>query len=365
MLRRRRVAGPLRRARRRVSATSYRTEAGGRPRPAAPARRRARCPPARAHPSRSAQRLSDGRPSAAATRPFAKSPWRLPPAAARWARPRASASTRRDAVPIQDREARPTSLVSSWGSTASQAGFAEQRSELALRAMEQDADAPLTNADRGAYLLVTGAFDVCQTDKLALFGPQRRKHARHVQPQCQVRTVGDAFGRRASFRAFAPRPPPVVDHQVARDSNQQGTLLRRIVWRPLDAQQTQVRFLDDVVGLRHAAHDTDDIRTQRARGPAIAGMKRLLIQRRGLLGRPDGSGFGKGLGCHPGLRIHDRYASPGRDVRIGPEVCRLEHAEAFAEPVGGARREKKPDAEREQNDAGDGKDVGSVVLKEA
>src|SRR5262245_32330636 len=56
--------------------------------------------------------------------------------------------------------------------------------------------------------------------------------------------------------------------------------------------------------------------------------------------------------------------SPGRDVRIGPEVCRLEYAEACAETVGGARREQKPDAEREQDDAGDGEDVGSVVLEE-
>jgi hypothetical protein len=126
---------------------------------------------------------------------------------------------------------------------------------------------------------MAGAFDVREPDKLALFGAQCRKHARHVQPQCQVRTVGDGFGRRTSFSSFEPDPAPVIDHQVARDPNQQGALLRRLVRRPLNAQQTQVRFLDDVLGLRHVvAHDTDDIRTQRARGPVAAARGSAAIQ---------------------------------------------------------------------------------------
>ena len=126
--------------------------------------------------------------------------------------------------------------------------------------MQQDTDAALPDADGGPNLLVACALDVGEPDELTLFGPQRREDPRHVQPQAEVRAVGRDLRGRASFRALVPGSPPVIDHQVAGDPDEECALGRRFVGRPLDPQQPQIGFLDDVVGLGHAAHGAHHVR---------------------------------------------------------------------------------------------------------
>ena len=132
----------------------------------------------------------------------------------------------------------------------------------------------------------------------------------------------------------------------------------RIVGRPLDAQQTQIGLLDDVVGVRHAAQDANHIRAKRGRGAAVARVKRLLVHRAGCIRLTQDASGGDWLGGHL-LECHllERDLLTGLDVRRSPEVCRLEDAQTPAQAVGRPGCEQEPDAQRQQDHAGDGENV--------
>ena len=137
------------------------------------------------------------------------------------------------------------------------AACTEQLRQFATGSKQEHPDATFTKTKRGRYFAMVGALDIGQPHHLALLRSEPREHARHVEPQRNIR-----FRRATRVHRFVSAPdlmppaPPIIDDETARHPKKKGAQLLRIVsgWRR--SHEPQITFLHDVVGVRRIPEHT-------------------------------------------------------------------------------------------------------------